>query len=58
MKKKESIAWVLEVKKDKKSGDLFIELPQELLKRMGWKIGDTIVWEEDGDGYILKKTKK
>jgi hypothetical protein len=27
-------------------GDLFIELPQTLLDRLGWKAGDNVRWEE------------
>ena len=28
------------------SGELFIELPQTLLDRLGWKAGDDVRWEE------------
>ena len=28
----------------------YIELPDSLLKKMGWKIGDTIDWQDNKDG--------
>lgn len=41
------------------NGDQFIELPEEVLKTLGWKEGDEIVWEEDEvGGYLAKKKKK
>ena len=39
-------------------GELYIELPQELLDQLGWSIGDDLVWivEEDGKILLRKKT--
>ena len=38
------------------NGDLFIELPPEMMDAVGWKEGDTINWEEQGDkSFVLKK---
>ena len=45
MKKKSHI---LEVKEQ--DGYQYIELPDSLLKKMGWKIGDTIDWQDNKDG--------
>ena len=28
------------------NGELFIELPQNLLDKLGWKIGDEVEWKE------------
>jgi uncharacterized membrane protein (UPF0127 family) len=28
----------------------YIELPASLMKKMGWKIGDTIDWHDNKDG--------
>ena len=39
---------ILEVKE--KDGYLYIELPNSLLNKMGWKIGDTIDWKDNKDG--------
>lgn len=39
---------ILEVKE--KDGYLYIELPNSLMKKMGWKIGDTIDWKDNKDG--------
>ena len=33
------------VKKDN-DGELYIDLPDELMKSLDWKIGDELVWEE------------
>jgi len=54
MKKKPHI---LEVKEQ--DGYQYIELPNSLLKRMGWKIGDTIDWQDNKDGtFSLIKIAK
>ena len=39
-------------------GELYIELPQELLDQLGWSIGDDLEWivEEDGKILLRKKT--
>lgn len=33
-----------------KNGYQYIELPKSLLKKVGWKIGDTIDWHDNKDG--------
>ena len=38
----------LEVKEE--NGYQYIELPKSLLKKVGWKIGDTIDWHNNKDG--------
>lgn len=37
--------WILKVIQDRESHDLMIELPPDLLKSVGWNIGDTLNWE-------------
>ena len=27
-------------------GELFVELPQELIDQLGWEVGDEVEWEE------------
>ncbi|NBP03568.1 MAG: hypothetical protein EBU90_26435 [Proteobacteria bacterium] len=39
---------ILEVKEQ--NGYQYIELPNSLIKKMGWKIGDTIDWHDNKDG--------
>ena len=39
-------SWTIEVQKDGKTEELFIELPPEALAQVGWDIGDELVWEE------------
>jgi hypothetical protein len=46
MKKKNS--HILEVKEE--NSYQYIEIPNSLLKKMGWKIGDTIDWHDNKDG--------
>jgi hypothetical protein len=39
------------------NGDQFIDLPEALMDRLGWEVGDEILWTEQPDGTI-KLTKK
>lgn len=46
----------LEVSKDPDTGELYIELPQRMLDRLGLKPDDEIVWIENQDGsWQIKK---
>ena len=48
---------ILEVKEQ--DGYQYIELPDSLIKKMGWKIGDTIDWQDNKDGsWSLLKIAK
>lgn len=49
--------WIIEVKKDRDSDELYLTLPPDALNQMGWDLGDIIVWEEQEDGSFLL-TKK
>lgn len=42
--------YVLEVKEDPGTGDLYFEFPDTLMDHMGWKAGDVLLWEENGNG--------
>ena len=44
------------VKKDDE-GELYIELPQELLDQLGWSIGDDLEWIAEEDGKILLRKR-
>jgi hypothetical protein len=38
------------------NGEMILPLPEEMLKELDWKIGDTLQWEDNKDGsYILSK---
>ena len=38
------------------NGDLLLPLSEELLKSVGWKFGDIIIWNENKDGtFTLTK---
>lgn len=51
--------WVVELEEDPESGDLVMPLPPALLEELGWKIGDTLLWNVDESGEVsLSKPKK
>jgi bifunctional DNA-binding transcriptional regulator/antitoxin component of YhaV-PrlF toxin-antitoxin module len=38
------------------SGEAYFQIPDELWDTLGWEIGDTIMWDDNGDGsYTLRK---
>ena len=45
----------LTVQEDPQTGDLFLELPEELLEEMDWKEGDTLIWEGNNNTYYVRK---
>ena len=47
------------IQEDPESGELFVELPDKLLKQLGWKEGDDLRWieEENGNWSIKKVTE-
>ena len=48
----------LVVQEDPDTGDLFIELPQRLLKQLGWNEGDDLQWIQDPNGnWTIKKVE-
>jgi bifunctional DNA-binding transcriptional regulator/antitoxin component of YhaV-PrlF toxin-antitoxin module len=50
--------WTVDVKENK-TGELFIELPPDVLDAAGLKEGDTIEWIDNKDGtWTLKKSDK
>lgn len=40
----------LTVDKDPQSGDLYLQLTDDLMEEMGWTVGDTLQWIENEDG--------
>lgn len=46
----------LTVDKDPQSGDLYLQLTDELMDQMGWTTGDTLQWIDNEDGtWSLRK---
>ena len=43
--------------KEHANGDLYFELPDTLLDRLGWKEGDDVKFTPEGDGFMLTKVK-
>lgn len=36
--------------------DLVLDIPEEMLKKLGWIEGDTVEWIENDDGsFVIKK---
>jgi bifunctional DNA-binding transcriptional regulator/antitoxin component of YhaV-PrlF toxin-antitoxin module len=49
--------YTLEVKQSD-DGELYLDLPDEVLTELGWKIGDTLLWEDNKDGSFSLKKKE
>jgi hypothetical protein len=52
--------WTLPVQIDADSGDHYIELNEEILAQSGFNVGDTIEWQDNGDGSwtLVKKDQE
>ena len=42
--------WMLTVQEIEHTDDVMIELPEDLLAQTGWQSGDTVYWQDLGDG--------
>jgi len=51
------MSYIVTLEKDPETGDLILPLPEKLLKETGWKTGDTLDWNDNGDG-TFSMTKK
>jgi len=49
--------WLLEIKENEETGELFIELPPEVLNKLNWEVGDRVTWNQlkSKDGWTIKK---
>ena len=48
--------WTITLETDPESGELVMPLPTDLLNQMGWDFGDTLLWEDMGNGsWSLRK---
>lgn len=51
--------YTTKVTKVLKNGDAIVELPDELVKELGWEVGDKIDYEmKDGKVYIKNLTRQ
>lgn len=50
-------SYTVEVQKNGKTDELFIEFPEGCMDQVGWDVGDTLIWEELDHGAwgITKK---
>lgn len=46
--------YIIEVQEDE-SGELFVELPDDLIDVLDWEEGDILDWKIKGDSVILSK---
>lgn len=37
------------------NGDFYVEFPEEMIKKLGWKEDDFLTWKIEGDTIILSK---
>ena len=44
--------------KENSDGELYFELPVELMIHLGWEVGDDLKFIEKDNGYLIKKVKK
>lgn len=44
--------------RESEDGDLYIELSDELMERMGWTEGTTLAWDIEDDRIILHEEGK
>ena len=51
------MSYIVTLEKDPETGDLILPLPEKLLEETGWKTGDTLDWNDNGDG-TFSMTKK
>lgn len=52
-------SWTITIEEDSTTGDLILPLPKDLLESQGWVEGDTLDWNDQGDGsWTLSKVNK
>jgi uncharacterized membrane protein (UPF0127 family) len=57
MGQKSSKTWSADVVIDPETNEYIINFPDEMVKEMGWEVGDTLDWHMDGDTIVLKKVE-
>lgn len=50
--------WTITLEEDPETGDLIMPFTPDMLRQVGWDIGDTLLWEDMHNGsWSLKKVK-
>ena len=50
------MSYIVKLEKDPETGDLILPLPEKLMEETGWKTGDTLNFDDNGDGtYSMTK---
>jgi hypothetical protein len=53
------VKYTLTVEEDPETGDSMLTFPPKMLEQMGWKEGDTLSWDDNGDSsFMLSKKDK
>lgn len=47
--------YTTQVKEDPQTGDLYIEFDDKIMEELGWKEGDTLIWEGNNSTYYVRK---
>ncbi len=43
-------SWTVVIEEDKDTGELLLPFTPDMLSQVGWDFGDTIIWEDMGNG--------
>jgi hypothetical protein len=46
---------MMEVKEDPQTGDLYLDIPKEMLEELDWKEGDTLEWSGNHTTWYVRK---
>lgn len=52
--------WTITLEEDPETGDLIMPFTPDMLRQVGWDIGDTLIWEDlhNGSWSLTKKEDK
>ena len=50
--------WQTTVQENPNNGELFLQLPEELMEKMDWHINDELEWIKDGVTWAIRKKDK
>lgn len=54
-----STSWTVNVVEDPDTGELILDLGNELCAELGWQVGDTLEWIDNKDGtWLLSNPRK
>ena len=42
--------WTITLEEDPTTGDLIMPFTPDMLRQVGWDLGDTLIWEDMGNG--------